>query len=61
MLWQAMCELVHTMDFTVEKPHMELTEEEDLAYKEAFLRLLKNELPIKGWYGEVFGELLEME
>ncbi len=40
---------------------MELTEEEDLAYKEAFLRLLKNELPIKGWYGEVFGELLEME
>lgn len=47
---EAMCELVRTMDFTVEKPHMGLTEEEDLAYKEAFLHLLKNELPIEGWY-----------
>lgn len=46
----AVCELVRAMDFTVEQPHMELTEEEDRAYREAFLRLLKNELPIKGWY-----------
>lgn len=44
----AVCELVRAMDVTVEQPHMELTEEEDRAYKEAFLRLLKNELPIKG-------------
>lgn len=44
----AVCELVRAMDFTVEQPHMELTEE-DRAYREAFLRLLKNELPIEGW------------
>ena len=45
----AVCEMMRAMDFTVEQPHMELTEEEDRAYKEAFLRLLKNELPVKGW------------
>ncbi|MDE7253483.1 MAG: hypothetical protein K2O32_11150 [Acetatifactor sp.] len=45
----AVCEMVRAVDFTVEEPHMELTEEEDRAYKEAFLRLLKNELPITGW------------
>lgn len=45
----AVCEMIQAMDFTVEQPHMELSEEEDRAYKEAFLRFLKNELPIKGW------------
>ena len=45
----AVCEMVRAMDFTVEEPHMELTEEEDRAYREAFLKLLKNELPIEGW------------
>lgn len=44
------CEMVRAIDFNVEQPHMELTEEEDRAYKEAFLRLLKNELPIEGWF-----------
>lgn len=40
----AVCEAVRAIDFNVEQPpHMELTEEEDRAYKEAFLRLLKNE------------------
>lgn len=68
------CDLVRAMDFTVEQPHMELTEEEDLAYKEAFLCLLKNELPIEGgeewcedgdryrdlwWAGIPYEELLE--
>lgn len=53
----AMCELVRAMDFTVEKPHMELTEKEDLAYKEAFLRLLKNKLPIEGWYEDCYQDL----
>lgn len=43
------CEMVRAIDFNVEQPHMELTEEEDRAYKEAFLRLLKSELPIKGY------------
>ncbi len=70
----AVCEIVRAMDFTVEQPHMELTEEEDLAYKEAFLCLLKNELPIEGgeewcedgdryrdlwWAGIPYEELLE--
>ncbi|MCM1045852.1 MAG: hypothetical protein NC417_10105 [Candidatus Gastranaerophilales bacterium] len=45
----AVCEMVRAMDFTVEQPHMELTDEEDRAYREAFLRLLKNALPIEGW------------
>ena len=45
----AVCEMMRAMDFTVEQPQMGLTEEEDWAYKEAFLRLLKNELPVKGW------------
>lgn len=45
----AVCEMMRAIDFTVEHPQMELTEEEDRAYREAFLRLLKNELPIKGW------------
>lgn len=47
----AVCETVRAMDFTAEQPHMELTEEEDLAYKKAFLSLLKNELPIEGGEG----------
>lgn len=67
----AVCEMVRAIDFNVEQPHMELTEEEDRAYKEAFLRLLKNELPIKGgdegdyyyedlwWAGIPYEELLE--
>lgn len=45
----AVREMMHAMDFSVEQPHLELTEEEDRAYREAFLRLLKNELPIEGW------------
>ena len=53
----AMCAMMRAMDFTVEQPHMELTEEEDRAYKEAYLRLLKNELPIKGWSVEYYQDL----
>lgn len=53
----AVCEMMRAMDFTVEQPHMELTEEEDRAYKEAYLRLLKNELPIKGWPEEYYQDL----
>ena len=52
----AVCEMMRAMDFTVEQPHLELTEE-DRAYKEAFLRLLKNELPIKGWPEEYYQDL----
>lgn len=52
----AVCEMMRAMDFTVEQPHMELTEE-DRAYKEAYLRLLKNELPIKGWTEEYYQDL----
>jgi len=67
----AVCEMMRAMDFTVEHPQMELTEEEDRAYREAFLRLLKSELPIKGgnegedcyqnlwWAGISYEELLE--
>lgn len=65
----AVCEMVRAIDFNVEQPHMELTEEEDRAYREAFLRLLKSELPIEGypedyyyvdlWKGSTFDELLE--
>ena len=31
----AVCEMIQAMDFTVEQPHMELSEEEDRAYREA--------------------------
>ena len=51
------CAMMRAMDFTVEQPHMELTEKEDRAYKEAFLRLLKNELPIEGWEVEYYKDL----
>ena len=54
---EAVCAMMRAMDFTVEQPHMELTEEEDRAYKEAYLRLLKNELPIKGWTEEYYQDL----
>lgn len=47
----AVREMVKAIDFNVEQPHMELTEEEDRAYREAFLRLLKNELRIEGYPG----------
>ena len=52
----AMCAMMRAMDFTVEQPHIELTEE-DRAYREAFLRLLKNELPIEGWEVEYYQNL----
>lgn len=32
------------INFTVEKPHMELTEEEDTLYKDAYLKILKDEI-----------------
>lgn len=42
----AMCEAVRAMDFTVKEPHMDITPEENRKYLEAYLKVLKNELPV---------------
>ena len=36
------CEAVKTMDFTVKEPIINITAEEDMLYKEAYLKILKN-------------------
>ena len=40
------CEAVKTMDFTVKEPKMDITAEEDMLYKEAYLKILKNQISI---------------
>ena len=34
------------MDFTVKEPKMDITAEEDMLYKEAYLKILKNQISI---------------
>ena len=44
------CEAVKTMDFTVKEPIINITAEEDMLYKEAYLKILKNQIPISEEY-----------
>lgn len=40
------CEAVKAMDFAIKEPQMNITAEEDTLYKEAYLKILKNQIPI---------------
>lgn len=37
----AVCQTVKNMDFTIKEPQMDITENEDQLYKEAYLKVLK--------------------
>lgn len=46
------CEVVRAMDFTVNEPHMNVTPEENQKYLEAYLKVLKNEMPVYNRIGK---------
>ena len=46
------CETLRSMDFTVNEPHMDITPEENSEYLEAYLQVLKNEMPVYDQMGE---------
>ena len=43
---EEICEQVRSIDFTVNEPHIDVTPEENQLYLEAYLKILKNELPV---------------
>ncbi len=57
------CEQLGQMDFTVNEPVMEVTEDENRLYLEAYLKILKNEIPAYGdtYYAELWKAGLEFE
>lgn len=56
---EAICEIVETMDFTINQPELNISLEEDIFYKEAYLKILKSEIPTINSEGktEYFKEL----
>lgn len=52
----AICESVRAMEFTVNEPHMDVSPEENTKYLEAYLKVLKNEMPV---YGGVYTRVQE--
>lgn len=42
------CDIVRAMDFTVKKPQLDITPEENRIYLEGYLKVLKNEIPTIG-------------
>jgi len=46
------CEIVRSMNFEANEPHLDITPEENQLYLEAYLKILKNELPIYGYESE---------
>ncbi len=57
------CEQLNQMDFTVSEPVMDVTEEENRLYLEAYLKILKNEIPVYGetYYADLWKAGLEFE
>ena len=53
----AVCQTVKSMNFTIKEPHLNITEEEDKLYKEAYLKVLKNEMPIFEWSEQYYKDL----
>lgn len=53
----AVCQTVKNMDFAIKEPQMDITENEDRLYKEAYLKVLKNEMPLLGWEKEYYSDL----
>ena len=46
------CDIVRAMDFTVKKPQLDITPDENRIYLEGYLKVLKNEIPLI-WEDEV--------
>ena len=40
------CDAVKAMDFSIRKPQLKITPQEDRLYKEGYLKILKNQIPI---------------
>ncbi|MDE7479406.1 MAG: hypothetical protein K2M91_15975, partial [Lachnospiraceae bacterium] len=63
----AVCQAVKNMDFTIREPMMDIMPEEDRLYKEAYLKALRNEMPIiegltfSGYYKDMRGAGIEFE
>lgn len=49
---EEVCEQVRSIDFTVNEPHMDVTPEENRLYLQAYLKILKNEMPVYDVSGE---------
>ncbi len=48
-LVEEMCDIVRSMNFEANEPHMDVTPEENQLFLEAYLKILKNEMPIWGY------------
>lgn len=53
----AVCQTVKNMDFAIKEPQMDITENEDKLYKEVYLKVLKNEMPLLGVEKEYYRDL----
>lgn len=51
------CDAVKNMDFTIREPRLDITSEEDRLYKKAYLKVLKNEMPILEWEKQYYKDL----
>ena len=51
------CDSVKNMDFTIREPRLDITAEEDRLYKEVYLQVLKNEMPILEWEKQYYKDL----
>lgn len=49
---ESICEIVEKMDFTINQPELNISQEEDILYKEAYLKILKSEIPTINSNGE---------
>lgn len=49
---EATCEAVRSMDFIVNEPQMDVSSEENTEYLEVYLKVLKNEMPVRDMTGE---------
>ncbi|MDE7253485.1 MAG: hypothetical protein K2O32_11160 [Acetatifactor sp.] len=60
---EIICEHLNQMDFTVNEPRLDVTEEENRLYLEAYLKVLKNEIPADGetYYADLWKAGREFE
>ncbi len=56
------CQTVKAMDFTIKQPYISISQEEDVFYKEAYLSVLKSEIPTTNNDGKIeyFRELYKI-
>ena len=60
---EIICNHLKQMDFTVNEPMLDVTEEENQLYLEAYLKVLKNEIPVYGetYYADLWRAGIEFE